>query len=213
MLILDEINRADLSRLFGEAFSALELEKRGEPIDLSVEDPETEKPRQLAIPPKLFVIGTMNLIDQSVEQIDFAMRRRFLWQESRFDQGTLLTVLEERWREEDRKQTWEKVEPDMQLLAEAASRLNNRNREHRGARRAIRDRSHLSVRHREASGRRHNSASDDLSSGRAKGEPKDPVRQLWDLALKPLLTEYLAGLEAERKKELIAELWTAFTRR
>ena len=87
MLILDEINRADLSRLFGEAFSALELEKRGEPIDLSVEDPATEKPRQLAIPPKLFVIGTMNLIDQSVEQIDFAMRRRFLWQESRFDQG------------------------------------------------------------------------------------------------------------------------------
>ena len=211
VLILDEINRADLSRLFGEAFSALELEKRGEPIDLSVEDPKTEQPRQLAIPENLFVIGTMNLIDQSVEQIDFAMRRRFLWQESRFDQGVLLAVLKKRWEAEDRKRPWEKVEPDMQLLAEAASRLNARiaTIEELGERYEI-GHTYLFDIVKLLDAATTPKASTFLWTG--KGEPKDPVRQLWDLALKPLLAEYLAGLEAERKKELLDDLWTAFTR-
>ncbi len=212
VLILDEINRADLSRLFGEAFSALELEKRGEPIDLSVEDPETKQPQQLSIPKNLYVIGTMNLIDQSVEQIDFAMRRRFLWQESRFDQGTLMTVLEKRWRTGERKQSWEKVRPDMELLAEAASHLNDRIAaiEELGEQYEIGHTYLFDI----------VTLLDAAATRRAstflwtrKGEPKDPVRQLWDLALKPLLVEYLAGLEAERKKELLDDLWTAFTRR
>jgi 5-methylcytosine-specific restriction protein B len=211
VLILDEMNRADLSRLFGEAFSAFELEKRDQPIDLSVEDPETGKPRQLEIPGNLFVIGTMNMIDQSVEQIDFAMRRRFLWQESRFDQGVLMTVLEERWRAEERKQPWEKVKPDMQLLAEAASRLNARiaTIDELGEQYEIGHTYMFDI----------VKLLDDAMTSRSSTylwtrsrEPKDAVHQLWDLALMPLLHEYLAGLEAERSKELLGELWTAFSR-
>lgn len=210
ILILDEMNRADLSRLFGEAFSALERERRGEPIQLSTEEPQTGKQPQLSIPENLYVIGTMNMIDQSVEQIDFAMRRRFLWQELRFDQGALLTVLEELWRAGERKQPWEKVEADMQGLAEAAARLNAQiaGIDELGEQYEIGHTYLFDI----------VELLDAAISPRSwtylwtgSGEAKDPVRELWDLALKPLLREYLAGLEAERRQELLDDLWTAFS--
>lgn len=71
VLILDEINRVDLSKLFGEVFSA--LEQRDYDISTGIED------LKINIPRNLHIIGTMNEIDFSVEQIDFALRRRFLW--------------------------------------------------------------------------------------------------------------------------------------
>lgn len=71
VLILDEMNRVDLSKLFGETFSA--LEQRDYQISVGIED------LVLIIPRNLHIIGTMNEIDFSVEQIDFALRRRFLW--------------------------------------------------------------------------------------------------------------------------------------
>lgn len=71
VLILDEMNRVDLSKLFGETFSA--LEQRDYDISIGIED------LVLNIPRNLHIIGTMNEIDFSVEQIDFALRRRFLW--------------------------------------------------------------------------------------------------------------------------------------
>lgn len=71
VLILDEMNRVDLSKLFGEVFSA--LEQRDYDISVGIED------LKINIPRNLHIIGTMNEIDFSVEQIDFALRRRFLW--------------------------------------------------------------------------------------------------------------------------------------
>jgi 5-methylcytosine-specific restriction enzyme B len=49
-------------------------------------------PLQLKIPTELYIIGTMNLIDQSIEQIDFALRRRFLWVLCPFDRAALLGI-------------------------------------------------------------------------------------------------------------------------
>ena len=88
VLILDEINRIDLSRLFGEVFSA--LENREEPIEVSVGG------FKLTIPDNLYVIGTMNEIDFSLERIDFALRRRFLWFFYGFDQNVLGKMMEEK---------------------------------------------------------------------------------------------------------------------
>lgn len=85
VLILDEINRVDLSRLFGEVFSA--LENREEAVDLSIGN------LQLTIPSNLYVIGTMNEIDFSLERIDFALRRRFLWFPYGFDRNTLKAMI------------------------------------------------------------------------------------------------------------------------
>lgn len=86
VLILDEINRIDLSRLFGEVFSA--LENRDLPIKLGIGDFE------LIIPRNLYIIGTMNEIDFSLERIDFALRRRFLWFFYGYNENTLRGIIQ-----------------------------------------------------------------------------------------------------------------------
>lgn len=87
VLILDEMNRADLSRVLGECFSL--LEDRDMPVQLAGQD---DTPREVTIPPNLYFIGTMNLIDQSLEQVDFALRRRFLWFPRWFDASSGLVL-------------------------------------------------------------------------------------------------------------------------
>ncbi|HIC8757327.1 AAA family ATPase [Elizabethkingia anophelis] len=88
ILILDEINRTDISRLFGELFSALEY--RDKKIKLSVGDFE------ISLPHNLYFIGTMNEIDFSLERVDFALRRRFLWQFKGFDRNILWQIINEK---------------------------------------------------------------------------------------------------------------------
>ena len=70
-LILDEINRADLSKIFGELIYSIENTKRGEYINLSVSN------KEFTVPKNLYIIGTMNNADKSVSLIDLALRRRF----------------------------------------------------------------------------------------------------------------------------------------
>jgi hypothetical protein len=72
ILIIDEINRANLSSVLGELIYALEY--RGNPVESLY---EVEKDRELILPPNLFIIGTMNTADRSVGHIDYAIRRRF----------------------------------------------------------------------------------------------------------------------------------------
>ncbi len=115
VLILDEINRIDLSRLFGEVFSA--LENRDEPIKLGIEGME------LTIPNNLYVIGTMNEIDFSLEQIDFALRRRFLWYFYGYDEAKLRSIIE---FENKRIKAKMKMEVEMDRFIENASRLNDK---------------------------------------------------------------------------------------
>lgn len=72
VLIVDEINRANLSSVLGELIYALEY--RGKEVNsmYKIEDSE-----QLILPPNLYIIGTMNTADRSVGHIDYAIRRRF----------------------------------------------------------------------------------------------------------------------------------------
>ena len=122
ILVLDEINRTDLSRLFGEAFSL--LENRDMPVLLPGFDAEDE-PRELALPDNLFVIGTMNLIDQSVEELDFALRRRFFWRPAGFEPDPIIEVNEQRWaKHAPVKWGWDRAVGDMTRLAERATLLN-----------------------------------------------------------------------------------------
>lgn len=78
VFVIDEINRADLSRVFGELFSVIESDYRGKPIDTQYTYMTGQK---FAVPNNVLIIGTMNDIDRSVESIDFALRRRFAWVE------------------------------------------------------------------------------------------------------------------------------------
>ena len=92
ILILDEINRVDISRVFGELFTAMESEYRIEGVDLPLTD-NNNKPLNLIVPEDLYLIGTMNMIDFSLEQVDFALRRRFAWVESNYDEGRLKEII------------------------------------------------------------------------------------------------------------------------
>lgn len=72
VLIIDEINRANLSSVLGELIYALEY--RGEAVESMY---TVEGENKLTLPPNLYIIGTMNTADRSVGHIDYAIRRRF----------------------------------------------------------------------------------------------------------------------------------------
>ncbi len=71
VLIIDEINRGNLAKIFGELYFLLEY--RDEPVDLLYGDAEGG----FSLPKNLFIIGTMNTADRSIALVDAAMRRRF----------------------------------------------------------------------------------------------------------------------------------------
>ena len=97
VVILDEINRTDVSRVFGEVFTAMEPDKRGKNFEIAVQDPSSNgKSIEINIPENLYFIGTMNEIDFSLERIDFALRRRFVWNYCGFDKNALETIIVKR---------------------------------------------------------------------------------------------------------------------
>lgn len=76
--IIDEINRGNLSKIFGELMFLIEKDKRGETVKLAYENPK--KPGEnFSIPDNIFLIGTMNTADRSLAMVDYALRRRFVF--------------------------------------------------------------------------------------------------------------------------------------
>ena len=101
VFIIDEINRGEASKIFGELFYAIDPGYRGKK-DIRVKTqyqnlvPETDVFAEgFYIPENVFILGTMNDIDRSIESMDFAMRRRFTWKEIKpEDTQSMLDTLE-----------------------------------------------------------------------------------------------------------------------
>lgn len=216
VLVLDEINRTDMSRMLGEVFSLLERDQRGKERLLPGIDAD-EEPMRLALPSDLYLIGTMNEIDQSVESLDFALRRRFLWSECPFERDTLLTIVQATWHKNvaGRRFQFEDAEEQLELFADRAQALNA----------AISNSPELGSQYEIG----HTYFADitffigDWVKGRrqkpqkgtylwtGKGTPQPPLDGLWDRSLKPLLEQYLAG--SDQRDKVVADLADVFLTR
>ena len=76
VFIIDEINRGNLSQIFGEVLMLVERDKRGREFGVPLVYRKDNEPR-FYIPQNLYVIGLMNLADRSLAMVDYALRRRF----------------------------------------------------------------------------------------------------------------------------------------
>ncbi|MFA7115822.1 MAG: AAA family ATPase [Bacteroidales bacterium] len=86
VIIIDEINRAEISKVFGELFFSIDPGYRGTQGRVKTQYFNLQEEGDVFkegfyVPDNVYIIGTMNDIDRSVESFDFAMRRRFAWKE------------------------------------------------------------------------------------------------------------------------------------
>lgn len=115
IFIIDEINRGEISKIFGELFFAIDPGYRGRAGEISTQyaNLHADPDEKFYIPENVYIIGTMNDIDRSVDNFDFAMRRRFRFVELRADERLeMLANLE-----------------DEELEAESIRRMSALNRE------------------------------------------------------------------------------------
>lgn len=174
VVILDEINRTDISRVFGELFSA--IEKRGTDIDLTLKD-ENGKYLKLNIPDNVYFIGTMNEIDFSLERIDFALRRRFVWVLKSYDSYALKTILEEKLSNSN-------ITFDIDGYVNKCTQINKKIEEEIGKDYYV--------------GHAFFSEIADIINELSLKE-KDALNLLWDISINPTLEAYCGAMDDNRK--------------
>lgn len=183
VFIIDEINRGEISKIFGELFYLIDPDKRGYDNRLAsqyqnlIEDEDVFKDG-FYIPENVYIIATMNDIDRSVEPIDFAFRRRFTWINVKAsDTQNMLDKI----RDENLAQS---AKDKMNALNDEISNIDELDESyHIGAAYFL----------------KLNNFSDN-----------DKFKLLWEYHLEPLLREYLCGRPANEIDKIIEELETTY---
>lgn len=194
VLILDEINRIDLSRLFGEVFSA--LENRDQPIEVAIGG------YQLTVPRNLYVIGTMNEIDFSLERIDFALRRRFLWYFYGYQEAALQEIIS--YKNETLNARM-KMEEEMERFIHNCTELNRKidaipelGQQYQIGHTFFAEIVPIYKQYKTYNGCK----SLKKQIFRADG----PAQILWEISIEPILSAFLGNLNTEAKAKIIKEL-------
>jgi 5-methylcytosine-specific restriction protein B len=172
LLLVDEINRGNLPRIFGELLFLLEYRNKkislmyAPPPGMREPDDPIDDQGQFALPDKLLLVGTMNTADRSIGLIDAALRRRFHFVSLFPNEGALRGLLR-RWLEDTQT-------PEMQQVADWVDALNDRLRERFGR--------HLQVGH---------------SYFMRETLTIEDVERVWATDIMPFLEEQLFDQEAE----------------
>ena len=182
VFIIDEINRGEISKIFGELFFSIDTGYRGEigrvktQYNNLISNDETDDEFEdgFFVPENVYIIGTMNDIDRSVESMDFAMRRRFAWKEveAKDTQEDILKSLDSNIKQ--------KAIDGMNALNNAISEIESFNSSyHIGASYFLK-----------------------LKNYYNGGNIEEAFNSLWENHLRGLLYEYLRGMpDAESKLE------------
>ena len=123
VIIIYEINRGEISKIFGELFYSIDSGYRGTKGRVNTQY-QNLVPKDdvfyngFFVPENVYIIGTMNDIDRSVESMDFAMRRRFAWKE---------ITAESRQSMLDDEGAWGGKKPEQKVIDEIKVRMNNLN--------------------------------------------------------------------------------------
>ena len=183
VFIIDEINRGEINRIFGELFFSIDPSYRGEKGRVQtqyqnmVEDGDAFK-KGFFVPENVYIIGTMNDIDRSVESMDFAFRRRFAFKEVTAKETQTMLDSDDAWKDE----TGVSQKPENNVIDEIKARMNSLNA-------AIENTEGLSSAY-------HIGASYFLKLANYKNNgsyDEKSFEQLWKYHLKGLLFEYLRG--------------------
>lgn len=123
VFIIDEINRGEISKIFGELFYSIDRGYRGEKGRVSTQYQNLIKEDDkfyegFYVPENVYIIGTMNDIDRSVDSMDFALRRRFAWKE---------ITAESRISMLDDETAWGGRKPEQSVIEELKRRMTNLN--------------------------------------------------------------------------------------
>lgn len=123
VFIIDEINRGEISKIFGELFYSVDPGYRGEKGKVMTQYQNLVSQDDtffngFYIPENVYIIGTMNDIDRSVESMDFAMRRRFAWKE--ITASSRQSMLDE-------VEAWNVEKPTDKVIQYMKNRMNNLN--------------------------------------------------------------------------------------
>lgn len=176
VFVIDEINRGEISKIFGELFFSIDPGYRGEigSVKTQYSNLHDDINEMFYVPENVYIIGTMNDIDRSVESFDFAMRRRFVWRE----------ITAEESQQMFDNESWKK---------EASNRMNNLN---------------TAIENIEGLNSSYHIGAAYFKNNLPKYNDGEKWDKLWELHLKPLLSEYLRGMSDQKEK--LESLKTAY---
>lgn len=197
VFIIDEINRGEMSKIFGELFFSIDPGYRGEKGKIKTQYQNLVKEGDefaegFYVPENVYIIGTMNDIDRSVESMDFAMRRRFAFEEITAEQSMSMFDDPESWKDEND----EIVKIPEDVLAHLKNRMRNLNTA------ILETKLNLGQAY-QIGGAYFLKFAKYYKDGEEKA-----FANLWNYHLKGLLTEYLRGMP--KAKELLDKLENAY---